>query len=96
MRLVLDTGGRHRALSDNVKIVDVLVSRNALAEDEAKYLSEFNAHLLGHSNLNQRIFYVDRLRKEMTELKQVRVQGREIFGYPSPHAIIYLIIRRNF
>ena len=76
MRLVLDTGGRHRALSDNVKIVDVLVSRNALAEDEAKYLSEFNAHLLGHSNLNQRIFYVDRLRKEMTELKQVRVQGR--------------------
>lgn len=55
--------------------MDILVSRNALAEDEAKYLSEFNAHLLGHSNLNQRIFYVDRLRKEMSELKQVSAQG---------------------
>ncbi|KAF8309446.1 hypothetical protein DL93DRAFT_2085721 [Clavulina sp. PMI_390] len=53
-----------------VKRVDILVSRNALAEDEAQYLSQFNAHLLGHSNVNQRIFYVDRLRKEMAELKQ--------------------------
>lgn len=52
-------------------LVDILVSRNALAEDEAKYLSQFNAHLLGHSNVNQRIFYVDRLRKEMSDLKQV-------------------------
>jgi len=58
-----------------VNVVDILVSRNALAEGEAKYLSEFNAHILGHANLNQRIFYVDRLRKEMSELKQVRFQG---------------------
>lgn len=54
-----------------VASVDILVSRNALAEDEAKYLSEFNAHILGHANVNQRIFYVDRLRKEMSEVKQV-------------------------
>ncbi|KAF9518655.1 hypothetical protein BS47DRAFT_224192, partial [Hydnum rufescens UP504] len=47
-----------------------LVSRNALAEEEAEHLSRFNAQILGHTNVNQRIYYVDRLRKEMTEVKQ--------------------------
>lgn len=70
--------------------MDVLVSRNALAEGEAKYLSEFNAHLLGHANLNQRIFYVDRLRKEMSELKQVRfLKGHKIF--PRPYLTLPLV-----
>jgi hypothetical protein len=76
---------------NKVNAVDILVSRNALAEDEAKYLSEFNAHLLGHSNLHQRIFYVDRLRKEMAELKQVRPGTCEIL--PSSMTVVSLIHR---
>lgn len=52
--------------------VEKLKSRKALAEGEAEYLSQFNAHILGHSNINQRIYYVDRIRKELSDTKQVR------------------------
>src|SRR5260370_31795488 len=53
--------------------VDILVSRNLLAEEEAEHLSKFNAQILGHGNVRQRIYYVDRLRKEMSDVKQVRL-----------------------
>ncbi len=53
--------------------VDILVSRNVLAEEEAEQLSKFNAQILGHGNIRQRIYYVDRLRKDMSDVKQVRL-----------------------
>lgn len=46
--------------------------RNALAEDEAQALSKHNAELLGHHNPAQRIMYVDRIRRELHDTKQVR------------------------
>ena len=54
-----------------MKQVEVLISRNALAEDEAQYLSQMNAEILSHANPNQKIYYVDRIRRELAETKQV-------------------------
>lgn len=51
--------------------VDALVTKNALAEDEAQRLSKFNAEILGHNNPAQRIVYIDRVRRELHETKQV-------------------------
>lgn len=51
--------------------VGALVDRNNLAEDEADRLSKFNAEILGHHNPSQRIMYVDRIRRELAETKQV-------------------------
>lgn len=51
--------------------VGTLVDRNNLAEDEADRLSKFNAEILGHHNPSQRIMYVDRIRRELAETKQV-------------------------
>ena len=48
-----------------------LVARNALAEDEATRLSEFNAEILSHRNPTQKILYVDRIRRELADTKQV-------------------------
>ncbi|KAI6040328.1 hypothetical protein EDC04DRAFT_1535466 [Pisolithus marmoratus] len=56
------------------KLVDEtadLLARNNLAEEEADRLSRFNAEILGHRNPAQRIMYVDRIRKELAETKQV-------------------------
>jgi len=49
-----------------------LLARNDLAEEEAERLSQFNAEILGHHNPAQRIVYVDRIRRELTDTKQVR------------------------
>jgi hypothetical protein len=51
--------------------VDTLIARNELAEGEAERLSKMNAEILGHTNPAQRILYVDRIRKELAETKQV-------------------------
>lgn len=56
-----------------VEEVDALVARHALAEEEARKLSKFNAEIVGHNNPAQRIVYVDRIRRELHETKQVRV-----------------------
>ena len=48
-----------------------LVARNVLAEEEANRLSQFNAEILGHCNPTQKIFYVDRIRRELADTKQV-------------------------
>ncbi|KAK7472607.1 hypothetical protein VKT23_000720 [Stygiomarasmius scandens] len=50
--------------------VESLVARNALAEDEAQKLSQFNAEILGHHNPAQRIMYVERIRNELADTKQ--------------------------
>jgi hypothetical protein len=47
------------------------IARSTLAEDEAKKLSKFNAEILGHQNASQKIMYVDRIRRELAETKQV-------------------------
>ena len=52
--------------------LEVLVQRNALAEEEAQRLSKFNAEIVGHNNPAQRIVYLDKIRRELHETKQVR------------------------
>jgi hypothetical protein len=54
--------------------VGVLAARNQLAECEANRLSQFNAEILGHNNPGQRIVYLDRVRRELAETKQVRLR----------------------
>ena len=51
--------------------VNALVDRNVLAEEEAQQLSKFNAELLSHKNPAQKIMYVDRIRQELADMKQV-------------------------
>lgn len=60
------------AYAQLVEEVDALVARNALAEEEAGTLRKFNAEIVGHNNPAQRIVYVDRIRRELHETKQVR------------------------
>lgn len=62
----------HDAYNKLIEEVDELVLKNALAEDEAARLSKFNAEIIGHNNPAQRISYVDRIRRELHETKQVR------------------------
>lgn len=52
---------------------EALVARNYLAEEEAQNLSKFNAEILSHNNPAQRIVYVDRIRQELAEVKQVSI-----------------------
>ena len=60
--------------------VGVLAARNQLAESEANRLSQFNAEILGHTNPAQRIVYLDRVRRELAETKQVRLRySRVVF-----------------
>ncbi|KAH7921391.1 hypothetical protein BV22DRAFT_1038704 [Leucogyrophana mollusca] len=49
---------------------EALLARNDLAEEEAERLSRFNAEILGHNNPAQRIMYVDRIRRELADVKQ--------------------------
>jgi hypothetical protein len=51
--------------------VSLAIARSALAEEEADKLSKFNAEILGHQNASQKIMYVDRVRRELAETKQV-------------------------
>lgn len=51
--------------------LDKLLARNALAEDEAQRLSHVNAEILGHQNPMQRIMYVEKIRNELADTKQV-------------------------
>lgn len=47
-----------------------IIMRNELAEQEADYLSKFNAEIIGHNNLGQRIHYVDRIRQDLADTRQ--------------------------
>lgn len=74
-RLTADLAEAERyqeAYTSLVEEVDALIQRNALAEDEAQRVSRFNAEILGHHNPAQRIMYVDRIRRELFETKQVK------------------------
>ena len=57
------------SLSDEI---GKLLTRNQIAEEEVDRISQFNAEILGHHNPAQRIMYVDRIRRELAEAKQVR------------------------
>ncbi|PVG02564.1 hypothetical protein CPB86DRAFT_697389 [Serendipita vermifera] len=50
--------------------VDALIARNELVEREADHLSRFNAEILGHTNPNQKIHYLDRIRRDLADTKQ--------------------------
>lgn len=52
--------------------VEALVQRNELVEREAENMSRFNAEILGHTNPNQKIHYLDRIRRDLAETKQAR------------------------
>jgi len=65
--------------------VNALVDRNALAEEEAQQLSKFNAELLSHKNPAQKIMYVDRVRQELADAKQVGSSHNLCFCDPYPH-----------
>lgn len=65
---------RYREVYHNlVDEVGVLAARNELAESEAHRLSRFNAEILGHNNPAQRIVYLDRVRRELAETKQMLI-----------------------
>lgn len=49
-----------------------MAARNTLAETDSAALSELNAQLLGHSNPNQKIVQVAKIRQELAELKKVK------------------------
>lgn len=51
--------------------IGALLTRNQIAEEEVNRISQFNAEILGHNNPSQRIMYVDRIRRELGEAKQV-------------------------
>lgn len=53
------------------QIVSELASRNSLAEHDAKQLSDVNASLLGHSNVANKIFNIQKIRLELSDLKKV-------------------------
>ena len=74
-RLTVDLTDAERyreAYHNLVDEVGVLVARNQLAESETNRLSQFNAEILAHNNPAQRIVYLDRVRRELAETKQVR------------------------
>lgn len=66
-----ESGDYAHAYQTLVDEVNALVDRNALAEEEAQQLSKFNAQLLSHKNPAQKIMYVDRIRQELADVKQV-------------------------
>jgi heme oxygenase len=81
-RLTVDLTDAERYRDAYHKLLDevgVLAARNQLAESEANRLSQFNAEILGHTNPSQRIVYLDRVRRELAETKQVRC----VFGVVS-------------
>lgn len=71
-KALAESEGYAHAYQTLVDEVNALVDRNALAEEEAQQLSRFNAELLSHKNPAQKIMYVDRIRQELAEMKQVR------------------------
>ncbi|KAG8890195.1 hypothetical protein FRB98_000523 [Tulasnella sp. 332] len=67
----LEHAGRYEAAYLRlIQEVGVLVSRNALAEEEANKLSQVNVEILSHTNASQKILYVDQIRRELAETKQ--------------------------
>lgn len=72
-KVLAESEGYAHAYQTLVDEVDALVDRNLLAEEEAQQLSKFNAELLSHKNPAQKIMYVDRIRQELAEVKQVRL-----------------------
>lgn len=58
--------------------VGLWADSTSLAEQEAGRLAKLNAEILGHHNPSQRIMYVDRIRKELADVKhQLLVLNRE-------------------
>jgi hypothetical protein len=50
------------------------LTRNQIAEEEVNRIGRFNAEILGHNNPAQRIMYVDRIRRELADAKQVSLE----------------------
>ena len=84
---------RYREAYQNlVDEVGVLAARNELAESEAQRLSQFNAEILGHTNPAQRIVYLDRVRRELAETKQVRSCKKKRGGEFANRIFIQMLI----
>ncbi|KAI9510938.1 hypothetical protein F5148DRAFT_481584 [Russula earlei] len=75
-QLTVDLADAERYREAYHKLLDevgVLAAKNQLAESEADRLSQFNAEILGHNNPAQRIVYLDRVRRELAETKQMLI-----------------------
>jgi hypothetical protein len=68
---LLDAMRYQTAYEQLTEQVSEAIAHSALAEEEAQKLSKFNAEILGHQNSSQKIMYVDRIRRELAETKQV-------------------------
>ena len=71
LNALAESEGYAQAYRTLVDEVNALVDRNALAEEEAQQLSKLNAGLLSHKNPAQKIMYVDGIRQELADTKQV-------------------------
>ncbi|PWZ02160.1 hypothetical protein BCV70DRAFT_198443 [Testicularia cyperi] len=77
MAAMLDSASRFEALYHELaQQTRHLVERNALAEEEKATLSALNSELLGHTNPNQKIQYMDRVRRELDEVKEDNIHLR--------------------
>ncbi|CBQ72398.1 conserved hypothetical protein [Sporisorium reilianum SRZ2] len=74
---LLDQAEHYEALyHELVEQTKHLVQRNALAEEEKAALSALNAELLSHTNPNQKIMYMDRIRHELDDVKHENLSLR--------------------
>lgn len=95
VRLTVDLSDAERYRDAYHKLLDevgTLAARNQLAESEANRLSQFNAEILGHTNPAQRIVYLDRVRRELAETKQVRFARCGVLKIRTPKNVAFFIL----
>ncbi|KAF8585958.1 hypothetical protein K439DRAFT_1010258 [Ramaria rubella] len=77
------------AHADLLSEVVQLIERNELAEAEAERLGKFNAEILSHANPQQKIFYIDRIRRELADTKhQLLRSTRDCEGLVADNAAL--------
>ncbi|KZW00268.1 hypothetical protein EXIGLDRAFT_761881 [Exidia glandulosa HHB12029] len=64
------TAPYEQLFTDAVHTLKEAAARNALAEAETERLSRFNAEIISHANPQNRIFYLDRIRRQLAEAQQ--------------------------
>ncbi|KDN53189.1 hypothetical protein K437DRAFT_253202 [Tilletiaria anomala UBC 951] len=67
----LDSAVKYERAYEALQVeAQALISRNALAEEEAAALSAINAELVGHTNPFQKVHHISKIRRELDECKQ--------------------------
>ncbi|KAH7108286.1 hypothetical protein BKA62DRAFT_17108 [Auriculariales sp. MPI-PUGE-AT-0066] len=71
LRKALEDAARYEQLFEELSHeMRGIVARGVLAEAEAERLSVFNAEILSHTNPQQKILYLDKLRKQLSDTQQ--------------------------